>query len=218
VAAAGSQKIGARSPLPCVNDGIRAKVQSGMHSEFAACFVLVLALGCGTQSRAPAAAPAEPASAPAKPDVPPTPSKSEEPMQSDDLRVLLPHDQVNAYFRMRGGNEKPRSHFTPTAGEIEKLEAGLPAMLREQVKSPRIGPPPLWKRAPKFMRQYIAFVDADGQRWIWANFMCDNPGPPGSDAWRKKIVSVDDGGDCFFNFEWSPDSGAYRRLEVNGDA
>ena len=61
-------------------------------------------------------------------------------------------------------------------------------------------------------------VDAGGAHWIWSNFMCVNAGRVGSDAWRKKIVEVKDGGDCFFNFEFSPDTGKYRKFQINGDA
>jgi hypothetical protein len=47
--------------------------------------------------------------------------------------------------------------------------------------------------------------------------MCTNPGRPGSDKWRKKVALTDHGGDCFFNVEYSPDTGKFRRFEFGDD-
>jgi hypothetical protein len=47
----------------------------------------------------------------------------------------------------------------------------------------------------KYHRQYIPVVTANGERLIWVNFFCwDILG-----KWREQIVSVNDGGNCFFN-------------------
>jgi hypothetical protein len=176
----------------------------------------VLALACGGEAR-PAEGPK--ASAPESRPAASTADKAPEspPMESDDLRVLLPRDQTAEYFRMRGESEARKASFVPTRAEIEKLESGLPEMLREALRGEPVITPPLWERVKGYRRQYLPFVDASGTRWIWGNFMCQNPGRVGSDAWRKKIVSVDDGGDCFFSVEFSPDTGKYRRFSINGD-
>ncbi len=137
-------------------------------------------------------------------------------MENDEKRVFFGREQGTEFFRMRGGNEKPSGYFAPNKAEIEKLEAGLPDVIREGLRGQPAQSPPLWERVTSYRRQYIGFVDAGGTHWIWGNFMCVNPGRVGSDAWRKKIIDVDDGGDCFFNVEFSPDTGKYRKFQVNG--
>ena len=131
--------------------------------------------------------------------------------------MLLSREQVAEYFKIRGGNEKLGTFFTPTKAEIEKLEEGLPAMIREELHGKPATSPPLWERVTTYKRQYVAFVDSGGTHWIWGNFMCTNPGRPGSDAWRNKVLRVDKGGDCFFNVEFSPDTGKYRRFKLGGE-
>jgi hypothetical protein len=177
----------------------------------------MIALGCGSKP-APAAAPQPESSAAAAPAPSPKASKSEPPapsMENDEQRVLLPRDQVAEYFRLRRPSDKPGTFFTPTQAEIGKLEDGLPAMIRDELSGKPATSPPLWERAKTYKRQYVAFVDAGGTHWIWGNFFCTNPGRPGSDKWRNKIVTPDHGGDCFFNVEFSPDTGKFRYFKIS---
>ena len=176
------------------------------------------AIGCGGGKAPPQEAPKAPlppaasATETAKPKEPASP-----PMENDAQRVLLPKDQLAEYFKLRGGGEKPGESFTPNKAEIEKLEDGLPAMIKEQLKSDPKTSKPLWERVSDYKRQYVGYTDQTGTNWIWGNFMCVNPGKIGSDKWRSKIVVADKGGDCFFSVEFSPDSGKYRRFKISGD-
>lgn len=178
-------------------------------------WVSLLVVACGGKSQ-PAAAPS--VSSSAAPEGSASESRPESPpMENDELRVLLPKDQVAEYFRVKKGADKPGSYFEPTRAEIEKLESALPGMIREELRGQAAISPPLWERVKDYKRQYVPFVEAGGARFIWGNFMCANPGRPGSDKWRNKVVLPDHGGDCFFNVEFSPDTGKFRRFEISGD-
>lgn len=49
----------------------------------------------------------------------------------------------------------------------------------------------------KYKRQYVPVVNERGEKEIWVNCFCrDFDG-----RWRKDIIHVDDGGNCFFNFK-----------------
>jgi len=191
-----------------------------MRRHFLPTVMVCVVISCGGKSgeRAPAATPPEPkAATPTAEDTPKAAKPESPPMESDELRVFFGREQGSQYFARFGGKEKPKAYFTPTRAEIEKLEAGLPDMLRDALKGQPAQSPPLWERVSKYRRQYLAYVDSSDKPWIWGNFMCVNAGRVGSDAWRKTIVDVDDGGDCFFNVEFSPETGKFRRFQINGD-
>jgi hypothetical protein len=138
-------------------------------------------------------------------------------MESDELRALLPKDQLAEYLHAKKREGEPGSYFEPTRAEIEKLEAELPGMIRHELRGQAAITPPLWERVKGYKRQYLPFVEPGGARFIWANFMCTNPGRPGSDKWRSKVLVPDHGGDCFFDVEYSPDTGKFRRFEIRDD-
>jgi hypothetical protein len=142
------------------------------------------------------------------------------PMVSDDRRALLPPEAAEHYHRVfHRGEAQPKGYFVPTAREIDDLETRLPALLRKE--APRPLPPnaiPLAERAPSYRRQYIATIDSDGRKRIWGNFFCVYEGALPRDRWKTDVVLVHDGGDCYFNVEFSPDDHTFRNLTVNGDA
>ena len=104
---------------------------------------------------------------------------------------------------------------TPTAADVAELEAGLPAFLRASLPSDASRRPHLADRAAAYLRQYVGYVDDDGTPVLWGNFFCDVFG--GQD-WRTTLITVDDGGDCYFQVEFLPAKHQFRRLQVNGEA
>jgi len=107
--------------------------------------------------------------------------------------------------------------YTPTTSDIAKLEAQLPITLSSLPPDPRN--PPLASRAPSYWRQYIGYECA-GEHWIYANFFCREPDKRFYEQgyWRRNLYSVNDGGDCYFNLEYSPTLGVVRHLLINGEA
>ncbi|MCC6901473.1 MAG: hypothetical protein IT377_21050 [Polyangiaceae bacterium] len=180
-------------------------------------WVLLWVAACGGKSPPASTPKAAPSAAPERAPRERKAEPESPPMESDDLRVLLPRDQVAEYFRTRKGGDKPGSYFAPTRAEIDQLEAALPGMIRDELRGQAAISPPLWERVKGYKRQYVPFVEAGGARWIWGNFMCANPGRPGSEKWRNKVVRPDHGGDCFFDVEYSPDTGKFRRFEIKDD-
>ncbi|WP_310396314.1 hypothetical protein [Hymenobacter sp.] len=67
---------------------------------------------------------------------------------------------------------------------------------------------------PAYKRQLIAVTDARGEKQVWVNCFCE-----GSESyWRKEVVDVDDGGNCFFNVKINLTQATWYDMMVNGSA
>ncbi len=67
----------------------------------------------------------------------------------------------------------------------------------------------------KYKRQYLAVLNANGEKEVWINcFYTDYS----NFSWKKNIVSVLDGGKCFFNVRVNLTTGEYYDFEMNGNA
>lgn len=67
----------------------------------------------------------------------------------------------------------------------------------------------------KYKRQYIAFINDKNEKEIWVNCFCDQLY---DSKWRKELVLVKDGGNCYFNLKVNLTSYSYYNLSVNGEA
>jgi hypothetical protein len=65
-----------------------------------------------------------------------------------------------------------------------------------------------------YKRQYIAILNSKGEKEVWVNCFCG----AGSQNWKKNLILVLDGGNCYFNLKINLSTGQYYELTVNGDA
>ena len=66
-----------------------------------------------------------------------------------------------------------------------------------------------------YRKQLMAVVNAKGEKEVWVNCFCDTWG---SDKWKREIVMVTDGGNCYFNFKLNLTTKKVYDLQVNGEA
>ncbi|OON70121.1 hypothetical protein B0919_05110 [Hymenobacter sp. CRA2] len=66
---------------------------------------------------------------------------------------------------------------------------------------------------PNYRRQLVPYLNAKGEKEVWVNCFCDK-----TPYWRKDIVDVDDGGNCFFNLKINLRRRSWFDLMVNGVA
>jgi hypothetical protein len=66
----------------------------------------------------------------------------------------------------------------------------------------------------KYKRQYVATINSKGEKEIWVNFFCDTF----NSNWKKEILVVFDGGNCFFNVKLNLKKKKYFDLIINGVA
>jgi hypothetical protein len=62
-----------------------------------------------------------------------------------------------------------------------------------------------------YKRQYVAVINDKGEKEVWVNCFCVK-----FDYWKKEIVQVMDGGNCFFNLKINLTKKSYYDLSVNG--
>ena len=63
-----------------------------------------------------------------------------------------------------------------------------------------------------YKKQLVAVVNRNGEKEVWVNCFCDDFSKP----WRNEILSVSDGGSCYFNFKIKLKSLEYYDFSVNG--
>jgi hypothetical protein len=65
----------------------------------------------------------------------------------------------------------------------------------------------------RYYKQLIVVINKNGEKEVWLNCLCNTRG---GDAWRTKIIMVDDGGNCYFNLRINLTTKKYYNLMVNG--
>ena len=66
----------------------------------------------------------------------------------------------------------------------------------------------------RYKRQYVAVLNHQGEKEVWINCFCDTQ----NQNWRKQIIQVLDGGNCYFNLKMNLTTRKYYNLMVNGVA
>ncbi len=102
-------------------------------------------------------------------------------------------------------------YWSPSVADIQAAEDGVIAFLQEN-ESAFFTDRPVWERLNEYNRQYIGVV-LDDRKILYANFFCsDDP------DWKENFVLVMDGGACYFQFKFDPNTGKFFQLQVNGEA
>ena len=112
-------------------------------------------------------------------------------------------------------------HWAVTVEDVRRAEAALPAAAKRLV-------PELEVPLERYVRQYVGIV-SEGRRALYVNLLHedsvaphpdDDPDedPDERDAWRRKLVVVDDGGDWYVEGFFDPDRGEFTELFVHGEA
>ncbi|MBB6613151.1 hypothetical protein H7F15_19080 [Pontibacter sp. Tf4] len=112
-----------------------------------------------------------------------------------------PHTDVfTLRMLVRPTQEEKVTAFTPSLEEVIEAEK----ILKRCVEVDKIGADSMeiWEGAirelPLYRRQYFGAINGKGQKLIWINCFSKKTDFMRFD-WRTKVVSVDDGGDWFFN-------------------
>ncbi|HWQ14170.1 MAG TPA: hypothetical protein VNL77_15330 [Roseiflexaceae bacterium] len=118
--------------------------------------------------------------------------------------VIVPEQDADAFDSRADG------YWTPVETDVRALEAGLPGFLHSAAAERS---PELWRRQAAYKRQYAGLIRA-GRRLVYASFLCSTHG----DDWRRQVVVVLDGGDCYFQLTYDVERGTYGDLVINGEA
>ena len=134
--------------------------------------------------------------------------------------VVLPFDKKSDYL-FKGAKPAELS-----VTEISRVESLLKQAVHEHNKAQEKDYQEMLKSSPntpygrenyfidlqKYRRQFIAMYNASGEKEVWVNCFCS-----GSESnWRREVVMVDDGGNCFFNLKINLFKGTWHDMMVNG--
>jgi len=94
-------------------------------------------------------------------------------------------------------------------GEIKELNKIFKTCIRANKKE---------LRAPqKYKRQYIPVINSKGEKEIWVNCFCGGWNALNMDN-KREVLSVMDGGNCYFNFKVNLKTKKWYNFMVNGAA
>ena len=65
----------------------------------------------------------------------------------------------------------------------------------------------------RYRRQYVPVINSAGQKEVWVNCFCRSS----NSNWRKHIVHVHDGGNCYFSVSINLSTKTFSRFIVNGN-
>lgn len=130
---------------------------------------------------------------------------------------IFPKDYTPTLVSLDGARER----YTPTHQDIEKAEEILNAQL-EGINIPLAeqgmkGCPIIHTNLHRYRRQYIGYVDYDGNKVVWVNFIIkkDKESLKNLD---KEVIVVLDGCSQYWNIKVNIDKSKLYDLRVNGTA
>jgi len=166
-------------------------------------FLLPLLLGCTSAQPAPTAT--------ASPT--PLPATATPPVEANQLIVTDTFEGV-IFTREKAEADQPvyqaEGYWTPTQTDILNLESALAPYLQQA--APQDYPGPL-KDLTDYKRQYVGLLK-DGRQLIWVNFFCQAH----QIDWQQEFVFIADGGSCYFELNYNPQTGEFSDLSIHGES
>lgn len=97
-----------------------------------------------------------------------------------------------------------------SAGDIKKVDELFKVAVKKHGKQSKYNP----QSPAHYYKQIVAVLNSRGEKIIWINCFCANDFP----YWKTTLVSVLDGGSCFFNLNINLNTGEDYSFAVNGVA
>jgi hypothetical protein len=114
--------------------------------------------------------------------------------------VIIPYDSEKYGFF---NNSKPTNL---SANEIKTLDSILVRCVTDYNLKIDI---------KKYNRQYIPALTSNNEKIVYINSLCHIPN---NDYWKKELMTVKDGGECYFQLKVNLNKRTYYDMNVNGDA
>jgi len=124
------------------------------------------------------------------------------------MGVIIPESRAAAM--VEGMFEPaPSGYWTPERGQVVALEGAIVEFLAAAAPEGSR----LRSGLDGYQAQYIGIL-RDEREVIFANFFCQSH----VEDIDLSLVSVDDGGDCYFTVEYDPATNSFADLAINGEA
>lgn len=131
--------------------------------------------------------------------------------------VLSPSEsKAAAKYFPRWPRETVNGTWTLSKSDVDGLESNIPHIA--DIPSPNSSYKDRQIPHPeRYDRQYAGII-LDHRKIIYINALCESAGNDGERYWREKFVLVFDGGSCFWNVRYDPETKRFSGLMVNGVA
>lgn len=131
-------------------------------------------------------------------------------VKTDEFEGVIISREKAAEFMKGFSNVEEKDTWTPGKDDVLKLEERIESYLK---KAAAKRSPQLWSKLAPYKRQYVGLM-RNNRRVIFANFFCD----AFNVDWKKTVVAVADGGDCFFTVVYDLERAGFNDLRINGEA
>jgi hypothetical protein len=102
------------------------------------------------------------------------------------------------------------NRFTPTHSEIDKAEKSL----RSKIKTISKDYPVIYKKLKKYLRQYVGYIDNNGNRVLVINCFLSNDDY--LNDWLKNYFMILDGGSSVWEIKYNIKTDTFFEFGVNG--
>ena len=144
----------------------------------------------------------------------------------DSTIAILPYNSLHELDKTYLFGKSKETNLTKT--DIEEIEEILNKCIeeynlkqekyynenKEELNKYNIKKERLMINLKKYKRQYIAIINNKGEKKVYINCFCVDF----KRNWRKELVEVCDGGNCFFQLRINIKTKKYYSFNVNGDA
>ena len=117
---------------------------------------------------------------------------------------------------MVGSIENQKERYTPTKQDIKLCEEILKSHIDQYLSNLNMCTSISRKTLKKYARQYVGFINKDGDIIIWINMLYK--GEFTKSELSKKVIFVYDGGDSYWNIYVNITKRYLYKLEINGVA
>lgn len=148
------------------------------------------------------------------------------------LNCILLFSQNSEYYKGRGYQgyafnkdffvfmsiENQKERYTPTKQDINLCEEILKRDIDELISSLNLCTSISNNTLEKYWRQYVGFVNKDGDIIIWINMLYKRSNHLTKAELSNDIISVEDGGEDFWNIYVNVTKKYLYKLQINGVA
>ncbi len=143
---------------------------------------------------------------------------------SQEIKLINGKGFLGAIFseNKRFQNRPNQQFFTPTEMEIQKVEAQLKNEIEGLNRNYRNQHRRIDKNLKFYVRQYVGYVNEDGEKVIHINFLPKTYTEIGMDnverkVWKERWIETEDGGSSYWQIKYSLKTKKFFDFFVNGN-
>lgn len=143
---------------------------------------------------------------------------------SQEIKLINGKGFSGAIFseNKRFQNKPNQQFFTPSEMEIQNVEAQLKNEIKSLNRNYRNQNPRIDNNLKFYVRQYVGYVNENGEKVIHINFLPKTYSEIGMDnverkVWKERWIEMEDGGSSYWQIKYSLKTKSFFDFFVNGN-